>query len=321
LAEQVVFVVYPDITLLDLVGPFQVLSGIQKKGADQPAYDVSIASKSGGSFAADQLMSVETAPPCAWRDKPIHTLIIVGGYGVYAAAEDVDFVEDVRCLAENAQRVCSVCTGAYLLAATGFLDDRRATTHWEHTERLKARFPKVKVETDPIYIKQDHVWTSAGVTAGIDMSLAIVAEDLGQDVALERARSFVAYMVRPGGQSQFSSALERQTVDQTGTFEQLHDWVARNLKSDLRIYRLAQQQNMSERSFYRAYVAHTGITPARMVENIRIDTARNLLETTALSVKSVAIRCGFKNDETMRRAFSRRIGVSPLEYRKRFKLH
>lgn len=318
--RQVVFVIYPDIFLLDLAGPLAVFSWAKTRGAESLAYDVAIVSLDGGRVATDTAVTIDSDPLRNWADRRIDTLLIVGGDGAYEAMRDPRLVEQIGGLAARSDRVCSVCSAALILAAAGLLDGRRATTHWEDCALLAETFPKVRVEPDPIYVKDGHVWTSAGVTSGADMALAIVAEDLGPEAALERAQKLVTYMVRPGGQAQFSPALERQRLDQSSAFAGLHRWIGDNLKSDLRVETLAERENMSVRSFHRRYVATMGMTPAKAVETIRIEAARDLLETTDAAVKAVAARCGFGDEERMRRAFLRAVGVSPSAYRDRFKL-
>lgn len=317
---RVVFVVYPEIAALDLAGPLQALAWAQRPETGELGYETIIASKHGGRVDTDTLLSVDTVPLRDLKLTRIDTLIIVGGDGAYVSMEDAEFVEDIRTLAGQSQRVCSICSGALVLAATGLLNGRRAVTHWEDCEALIAAFPEVEVEIDPIYIKDDNIWTSAGVTAGTDMALAMVAEDLGHEAALKRARSLVTYMVRPGGQSQFSPALERQRQNQSARFERLHQWIAENLTRDLPVERLAERENMSVRSFYRLYTAATGTTPAKAVEAMRVEAAREQLETTDTAIKVVAARCGFQDEERMRRAFTRQIGVSPSDYRLRFRM-
>lgn len=317
---QVVFVIYPDIALLDLAGPLQVFAWARKQGTGELAYKTAIASREGGSIPTDSLISVDTDPMKGWMRRQIDTLIVVGGDGVYLAMQNAAFIDSVAKLAARSRRICSVCSGALALAATGILDGRRAVTHWEDSEALTSKFPRVQVEADPIYIKDENIWTSAGVTAGIDMALAIVAEDLGQGAALERAQSLVTYMVRPGGQSQFSPALERQKLGRSGRFEHLHQWIAENLEKDLRVEQLAEREHMSVRNFHRLYLSTMGMTPAKAVEAIRMEAARDLLETTSDSVKAVADRCGFRDKERMRRAFARLLEVSPSEYRRRFRI-
>lgn len=316
---QLVFVIYPQIALLDLAGPLQVFAWARRPDGVL-GYEVAIVSGDGSRVPSDTLVAIDTDPIDAWLDRPIDTLVVVGGDGVYPAAENEAFVAQIARLAARSARVCSVCSAAYLLAAAGLLEGRRAVTHWQDTEILMRDFPGVLVETDPIFIKDAHIWTSAGVTAGTDMALAIVAEDLGHDAALERAQALVTYMVRPGGQSQFSPVLERQRLDRTGRFEGLHRWIAANLAADLRVEHLAEHENMSLRSFHRLYQSTMGVTPARAVETIRTQAAQDMLETTAASIKTIALRCGYGSEAQMRRAFHRLLGISPSDYRQRFQL-
>jgi len=213
--------------------------------------------------------------------------------------------------------VCSVCTGAFLLAATGLLSGRRAVTHWRACADLQKRYPDIAVETDPIFIRDGAVWTSAGVTAGIDLALALVQEDLGRDHALRTAQRLVMFVKRPGGQSQFSTSLWAQGADD-GTFDALHGWIASNLGTDLRVERLAEEAGMSPRNFARAYRAKTGSTPAKAIEAMRTEAARQLLEQTKQPVTRIAESCGFGDEERMRRTFLRNLGIGPSAYRARF---
>ena len=205
--------------------------------------------------------------------------------------------------ATRARRVASVCTGAFLLAAAGVLDGRRAATHWMYCAKLARRFPAVRVEPDPIFVCDGPVWTSAGVTAGIDLALALVEEDLGRSVALAVARYLVVFLKRPGGQAQFSAALALQAAEDK--FGALHDWINGHLADDLSLSVLADQAGMSERSFSRHYAEATGQTPARAIERLRVEAARRLLSDSRLPVKRIAQRCGFGSEETMRRRFLR----------------
>ena len=315
---KLVFVIYPEISLLDLTGPLQVFAWARDPSGE-PGYEIAIVSVGGRRTPSDTLISIDTDPIDDWFDRPIHTLVIVGGDGVYAAAEDERFVAAIARLAATSQRVCSVCSAAYLLAAAGLLDGRRAVTHWQDADCLRRDFPGVLLEADPIFIKDEHIWTSAGVTSGIDMALAIVSEDMGHAAAVERAQALVTYMLRPGGQSQFSPALERQKRDREGRFERLHQWISENLAADLRIERLADHENMSLRSFHRLYLSTMGVTPAKAIEALRLEAARDLLETKDVSITAVARRCGFGSETRLRRTMTRLLGVSPREYRDRFR--
>ncbi|MGQ7840931.1 GlxA family transcriptional regulator, partial [Burkholderia pseudomallei] len=213
-------------------------------------------------------------------------------------------------------RIASVCSGAFVLAAAGLLGGRRVVTHWSRCDELAQRYPDVRVEPDPIFIRDGNVWTSAGVTAGIDLALALVEDDLGRALALDVARYLVVFLKRPGGQAQFSAALSLQ--HEGGCFDELHAWAAANLGADLSVAALAARAGMSERSFMRRYREATGRTPARAIEQMRVEAARNLLADAPLPIKRIAARCGFGSEETMRRSFLRMLGVAPQAYRERF---
>ncbi|WP_048860752.1 GlxA family transcriptional regulator, partial [Acidisphaera rubrifaciens] len=246
----------------------------------------------------------------------VDTLLVAGGPGVGAAAEDGVLCAWVAARAGRARRVASVCTGAFLLAAAGLLDGRRAVTHWSYCEALARRHPAVRVERDPIFVRDGGVWTSAGVTAGIDLALALVEEDLGRAAALAVARHLVVFLKRPGGQAQFSAALSLQAAEDR--FGALHAWITAHLSERLTLPALARQAGMSERSFSRHYVAATGMTPARAIERLRVEEARRLLAETRLPVKRIARRCGFGSEETLRRSFLRLLAAGPQAYRARF---
>ena len=249
-------------------------------------------------------------------DAPLDTLLVAGGRGVMAAAQHAATLDWLRARARHGRRVASICSGAFLLAAAGLLDGRRVATHWDHCDELQRLYPGLRVEPDPIFIRDGPVWTSAGVTAGIDLALALVEEDLGRDAALAVARQLVVFLKRPGGQAQYSATLSLQGGD--ASFDALQAWMAEHLGGDLGIAALARRAGMSERSFVRRYPAATGLTPARAVERLRVEAARGLLAETGTPVKRIAERCGFGTDETMRRAFLRVLGTSPQDYRERF---
>jgi transcriptional regulator GlxA family with amidase domain len=226
----------------------------------------------------------------------------------------------VRQRAGAARRVVSVCTGAFLLAEAGLLDGRRAVTHWTRCKALAERYPAIQVEPDPIFVRDGPVWTSAGVTAGIDLALALVEADLGQAAALAVARHLVVFLKRPGGQAQFSAALTLQGLEGLveNRFGRLHAWIAEHLADDLSVPALAREAGMSLRSFAGHHREATGVTPAEAVERLRLEAARRVLIETSLPVKRVAARCGLGSEETMRRTFLRHLGVNPQDYRSRF---
>lgn len=305
--------------MLDLAGPLQVFSWARHGGDGELAYRTAVVSLDGGTVMTDAGVAISSEPASRWRQRPVHTLVVVGGDGALVAMHDPRVLSTVTRLATRAERVASVCSGALILAAAGVLDGHRATTHWEDCAQLEREFPEVEVDPDPIYLCDGRIWTSAGVTAGTDMALAMVAADCGQAAARERAQALVTYMVRPGGQSQFSPALAQQSLD-NDPFAGLHDWIARHLRQDLRVDALAARAGRSLRSFHRDYLASTGMTPAKGVEVIRVNAARELLEATRHPIKRIADRCGFGDEAHLRRAFVRVLGVSPTDYRARFRL-
>ncbi|HUB10866.1 MAG TPA: GlxA family transcriptional regulator [Acetobacteraceae bacterium] len=311
---------YPAVQLLDVTGPVQVFASANVQVADAGGtapYSLNVVSQGGAIVTASAGVTL-TAGPLTQPGDALDTLLVAGGEGAEAAAEDPVLVDWVRQRATKARRVVSVCTGAFLLAAAGVLDGRRAATHWMYCAKLAQRFPAVRVETDPIFVRDGTVWTSAGVTAGIDLALALVEEDLGGSVALAVARYLVVFLKRPGGQAQFSAALALQAADDK--FGALHDWINGHLASDLSLSVLADQAGMSERSFSRHYAEATGQTPARAIERLRVEAARRLLLETRLPVKRISQRCGFGAEETMRRSFLRLLSVTPQECRDRFRL-
>lgn len=309
---------FPNVQVLDVTGPLQVFATANDLARQQGLllpYAVNVIAAQAEPVMTSAGLALVAAPlPAA--EMPCDTLVIAGGWGVYGAAEDPALVEWVRQKATQARRMTSVCTGAFLLAASGLLDGCRVVTHWTRCEELARKYPKLQVEANPIFIQQGSLWTSAGVTAGIDLCLALVEEDLGRAVALEVARHLVVFLKRPGGQSQFSVTLSLQ---QGGNrFSELHAWIAEHLHLDLNIPTLAAACGMSERSFVRHYRAETGQTPARAVELIRVETARRQLSDSAVAIKRIAVQCGFGSEETMRRSFVRALSISPQLYRERF---
>ncbi|HWX58259.1 GlxA family transcriptional regulator [Bradyrhizobium sp.] len=309
---------FPAVQLLDVTGPVQVFASANDFAAEagtMPPYEVHIVTQGGQSVTASAGVALATRPLPA-PGSALDTLVIAGGPGVAAAASDSALVDWVRQRTEDARRVASVCTGAFLLAASGALDGKRAATHWSVCAEFARRFPTVRVESDPIFVRDGTVWTSAGVTAGIDLALALVEEDLGRAAALAVARYLVVFLKRPGGQAQYSAVLSLQAADDS--FGALHEWINQHLAGDISLPVLARQAGMSERSFSRRYAEATGMTPGRAVEQLRLEAARRLLLETRLPVKRIAQRCGFGSEETMRRSFNRLLAVAPQDYRARF---
>jgi transcriptional regulator GlxA family with amidase domain len=247
----------------------------------------------------------------------VDTLVVVGGQGTGAAMREPALIAGVATLARRSRRVASVCSGAFLLAEAGLLDGRRATTHWSDCVQLARRFPTVTVDPDPIFVRDGDVWTSAGVTAGMDLALAMVEEDLGADVARKVARWLVLFVQRPGGQAQFSAQLGHQRPDRE-PFRELEGWIADHVDDDLSVPVLAARVGLSTRNFARMFRRQLGVTPAAYVEGLRIEAAKRLLETTSRGVADVARACGFGTVETMHRTFKRTVRVTPGEYRRHF---
>jgi transcriptional regulator GlxA family with amidase domain len=309
---------YPAVQLLDVAGPLQVFASTNDlvvQAGGMPPYALRLVAQGGRGVTASAGLGF-LAVPLPPIGAALDTLMVAGGQGVEAAAADPMLVGWLRKRARRARRVASVCTGAFLLAASGVLDGRRATTHWSFCAELARRFPAVRVEPDPIFVHDGPVWTSAGVTAGIDLALALVEEDLGRTVALAVARYLVVFLKRPGGQAQFSAALSLQAAEDK--FGALHDWINGHLADDISLPVLARQAKMSERSFSRHYAQATGLTPHRAVERLRVEAARRLLSESRLPVKRISQRCGFGSEETMRRSFLRLIAATPQDYRARF---
>jgi transcriptional regulator GlxA family with amidase domain len=307
---------YPQVQMLDVIGPLQVFATANDLASGNvPPYALKVVSAEGGIVHASAGLGLLAEPLPAAGTAP-DTLIVAGGRGVEAAAADPALVGWVRARALGSRRYASVCTGAFLLATTGLLDGRRAATHWSHCAELARRFPAVRVEPDPIFVRDGAAWTSAGVTAGIDLALALVEQDLGRAAALAVARQLVVFLKRPGGQAQFSATLALQ--GEQDRFDALHGWIGAHLAGNLSLPALAGEAGMSERSFSRRYVEATSHTPARAVERLRVEAARHLLSDSRLPVKRVAQRCGFGSEETMRRSFLRLLEATPQDYRARF---
>jgi len=314
--RRVVIVTYPGVQTLDVTGPAEVLRAATL--IKPPGYDVTVAATDTAPLPTSTVSLMPDERLEDVESGPIDTLIVAGGTGTRAAEEDERLIGWLREAARRSRRVTSVCTGAFVLAKAGLLDGRSATTHWASCAELAARYPAVAVEADPIFVRDGNVATSAGVTAGMDLALALVEEDLGRQTALDAARWLVLFLQRPGGQAQFSAQLAAQTADRA-PLRELQAWIPDHLDEDLTVPALARRACMSDRNFARAFRRETGLTPGAYVEAARVERARIALETGDLPVEAVAGQAGFGTVETMRRAFRRQVGVSPGEYRTRFR--
>jgi transcriptional regulator GlxA family with amidase domain len=320
MAEQqrvVAMVAFDDHQLLDLAGPADVFNTATLLGA-RPGYRVDVATRDGApARAVNGITVAATTSTAALRVDEVHTLMAVGGLGVRVAATDAVLLDDLRVASARAQRTTSVCSGALLLGAAGLLDGYEATTHWSACEELAAAHPAVRVAEDRIYVHDRDRWTSAGVTAGIDLALALVEADHGAELAHQVAAWLVVFVRRPGGQSQFSAQLRARPARREGLAE-LQRWVPDHLTEDLRVEALARRAGMSERHFVRAWRDETGTTPAAFVESCRLEAARRLLESTDLTVDAVAREVGLVRAERLHRAVRRRLGTTPASYRAHF---
>ena len=318
--RHVVIVAFPGLQSLDAVGPFEVFAGATRALRSlgrSGGYEVSLASTAGGPVRAESGVGLSTVPlPDAGF--PIDTLVLPGGDQAQSARGDDELLSWIKTVARRCRRVVTVCTGAFLAAEAGLLDGRRVTTHWARAGQLAAEFPSLDVDPDPIYIRDGKFWTSAGVTAGIDLALALVEDDLGVEVAQMVARWLVMFLHRPGGQTQFASPVwvrraERSTVRAVQTL------IESAPAGDHRVPTLAAAAAMSVRHFTRVFTAEVGETPSRFVERTRVEAARRELETTSDTLDVVAARCGLGSAETLRRVVQRHLGVAPDAYRRRFR--
>ncbi len=320
--HRVAFVVFPQAQVLDITGPVEVLRAAREFLAPgQRGYTVELIGPTRGPFTTScgvQLIADRAFSDVSARERRAYsTLMVSGGVGVEALCGNSDALRFVSDMARVVPRVASVCTGAFVLAAAGLLDRRRVATHWQHCAALAQRFQQLQVDADAIFVRDGKYWSSAGVTAGMDLALALIEQDLGRDVALQVARGKVMFMMRPGGQSQYSTQLAGQQAADQG-FAALVRWICENLHAPLAVPDLADRMGMSERNFSRRFVAELGQPPARFVERARVEAARRDLEQTDKRIEVVAVRCGFNAQERMRRAFQRHLSVSPQDYRARF---
>jgi transcriptional regulator GlxA family with amidase domain len=317
--RHVVIVAFEGVQPLDAVGPHEVFAGARRAAASlgkAGGYRVTLASTGGGTVRAESglVLGTETLPG---DDDRIDTLVLAGGSGANAAAADEELLAWIRRAAPDCRRVATVCSGTFIAAAAGLLDGRRVTTHWARAQELSEAHPRLTVDPDPIYIRDGKVWSSAGVTAGMDLSLALVEDDLGVDVAQIVARWLVMFLHRPGGQSQFASPVWVPRAERS-TVRAVQDLVEAAPGGDHRLPNLAAAAAMSVRHFTRVFTAEVGESPSRFVERTRVEAARRELETTGDTLDVVASHCGLGSSETLRRVFQRHLGVAPDAYRRRF---
>jgi transcriptional regulator GlxA family with amidase domain len=313
-------IVYPGFKALEAIGPMKVFDYANthlKQRALPGGYDVCIASSAMGPVPSDTLMSLQATKAISRLALP-DIAVIAGAHRIEEALESAsEIVEWVEAVACKIGRLAALCTGCFFLAEGGALNGKRATTHWSAVERLRQRYPAVLVDADAIFIQEGNIWTSAGVTAGIDLALAIVEEDFGRDIALEVARDLVVYLKRPGGQSQFSVHLSSQMTSHP-TIRELQNWIMAHLDEDLSIPQLAARAAMSNRNFTRVFHRETSVSPADFIEIARFEVARRLLEDNKAALKQIAAKTGFGTEERLRRVFQKKLGITPRAYRERF---
>ena len=321
--KVIAFVLFDDSLALNVAGPAEVFAEANRlSGESTPLYDLIYLSTTGGLVRTWSNLSIQTHSIASIDVDRLDTIIVVGGVTMVAAMRDAALVEWISRASAAVRRTCSVCTGAFLLAKARLLDGRRAVTHWSCVDDLRAQFPAVDVQLDPIYVKDGNIWTSAGISAGVDLALTLVAVDHGRPLSLAVARDLVVFFHRPGGQAQLSRTLASQTGAAARSIEArleaLHAWIVEHIDEDLTIGLLANRVKMTPRTFARKFVDWYDRTPAKLIEELRLETAcRHLAENDA-SIKQIAHLCGFGDEERMRRTFMRRLRVSPAGYRKQF---
>ena len=311
---------YDHMNLLDLSGPLQALATANRLVEAEQRYAVRVVSVHGGAITTGCGLQVITEAIDALKDARLDTLIVPGGCAGTQFDSQAALAHWVAGVAPKVRRVASVCTGAFVLAEAGLLAGRRAATHWHWADQLHDRFPSVDVDAESIFVKDGAIWTSAGVSAGIDLTLALIEEDFGHRVAIDTARQLVVFVKRAGGQSQFSVPLMAQ-ASKDARFAELHAWMSANLRKDLHVDVLADRAGMSPRTFARTYLASVGRTPAKTVDAMRLEAACAALEDGALPLKAVAAQAGYADEQALRRAFRRQLGVGPADYRARFSRH
>jgi transcriptional regulator GlxA family with amidase domain len=310
MARDIAVLIFPDFQLLDAAGPIAAFEEA-RSDTEPPAYRLRVIARDAGPVRSSSGVRLIAEP---LSDDSIDTLIVAGGWGSREASACAQTLAYVRAAAGRVRRIASVCSGAFILAAAGLLDGRRATTHWGRAAEFARAYPQVRVEPDRIFIREGAVWTSAGITAGIDLALALVADDLGEGIAKRAAQQLVVYHRRPGGQSQFSALLEADRPG--GRFSPVLTWAREHLCERLSVDRLADRAPMSPRHFARAFTAEMGMTPAKAIERLRLEAARDRVESSAEPIEGIAAYAGFRDPERMRRAFIRAFGQPPQALRR-----
>ena len=322
--RRIAILAYQGVQSLDVTGPLEVFVAarqvLEATDSADPGYSVQILAPSNEPLLTSSGLTLVPDASIADAHEGIDTLLVAGGSGRVAVTGDPALLEWIARVSRSARRTTSVCTGAFLLADAGLLDGRRATTHWAYAAELQRLHPEVEVDPEPIFVRDGRVWTSAGVTAGMDLALALVEEDLDRDVALTIARHLVLFLRRPGSQSQFSATLLAQQPARE-PLREIQRLVLEDVAGEHTVEAMAARAHLSPRHFARAFTAETGVTPARYVERVRLEVARRRLEETGEPIGAIAQGCGFGTDETMRRVFLRVLQVGPAEYRRRFQTH
>jgi transcriptional regulator GlxA family with amidase domain len=310
--RKVVIIGPPPVQVLDVTGPLEVFS-------NAPNYDIQLANPGlERTLQTNRGVVLADATPLADVHGPIDTLVVAGGPGAECGSYDPNFVNWIAKVARQSRRVASICTGAFLLAEAGLLNGKQAVTHWSFCDRLAREYPKVVVRPEPIYLRDGSIYTSAGITAGIDLSLALVEEDHGHETALKIARFLIMFLVRPGGQAQYSHMLSHQAIS-SRPLRELQVWMLEHLREDLTIDPLAERIGMSARHFSRVCLRETGMNPGQFVDRMRVEAAQQIIDSSSRGLKEIAESCGFKSAEAMRRTFLRVLGVTAAEYASRFK--
>ena len=310
--RKVVIVGPPPVQVLDVTGPLEVFS-------NAPNYEIQLANPgTERTLQTNRGVVLGDATPISDVHGPIDTLVIAGGPGAESGAYDANFIAWIAQAARQSRRVASICTGAFLLAEAGLLNGKQAVTHWSFCDRLAREYPEVVVRPEPIYLRDGPIYTSAGITAGIDLSLALVEEDHGYEIALKIARFMVMFLVRPGGQAQYSHMLSYQAVT-SQSLRELQLWMLQHLRETLTVESLAERMGMSARHFTRVCLRETGMNPGQFVDRMRVEAAQQIIDSSSRGLKEIADDCGFKSADAMRRTFLRVLGVTAREYASRFK--